>query len=513
MYWSSAPRSQLTILCIAEFLTLASGNIDGFDCQAYWSGPSTHNSISECLGSADWVTHDISQLILPALCVLFLVLSIIVYPIVFLCCQCCQPNCCCQCCRDLPPEKRAESKGSRSNVAILIVIALGLCVAILVIFITGSAQLLSGADAIFVNLDANVVDFFLQLADDLQAAVYDNTTGNLTEPFTNSTFDSLRDQIGGVQNTTEGFHGQLTTYSKLVTSVGYGVAVVPLFLLGFTGLFAICNCRRCCPSCFTCIYFLFGILFSILGLVLLILGMIVFTPLCDEINLQTSRSPGLFQWYVVPKCEDFINFTEQKETIDSMEASFAGKFCQEIALNLCDPNITYDAGQPTKVFWCNITNATARAACPTFQAASAVVAASYAKTSSPVCGGSNCTITQCPTLCTDGTAQNATKTALKLLRSANLLFNALDLVLPLMDCNVIIDRVLLILKSCPDLRDGLTKLGVAFFITLVAIVFGWLIMMRGQKLWFSQSEYEEGELAEAELKNMDGVSMSAKEAA
>lgn len=484
------------------FCPLGVDSAAGLYCEDVWPGPSKDNDIVKCMTNVGRISKTAPNYVLPALCILFLVLSLLIFPIIFCCCVCCQ--CCCACCKEVPVERRAESKSSRQNLLILMVIVIGTGVAILAVMVSGSAEALGGAGDIFDNLNLHVVDYFTNLTYRIEAAVRDPETGNATEPFSNATFSDIRDQIGSLKNTTEGFRDEVTTYSTLISNVGYGVAVFPLFLFSFTVIFSMCNCRRCCPSCCTCIYYLIGIIFALVGFIILILASI-FGDVCAEIDLQNARSPGLFQWYAIPTCENTINFTDAKESILEMEAEFAVKFCDEL-LKRCSNTTTLNAN-PEDQFYCPVSNETKASDCSTFAKASVIVANSFAKTGSVVCAGAsdtNCTFRHCPTDCADPTLRDASKDALKILDSASRLFAALDIVVPLMDCNVIIDRVLRIFDSCPKLRDGLMKMGIAFFLTLVMIVFAWIIMFRGQKVWFSQEEYDEGELRAQEMKVMDG---------
>jgi hypothetical protein len=477
----------------------ASGH--GLHCEDVWTGPSSNNDLMKCMTNTGRISKTAPNYVLPALSILFLVISLLVFPIIFCCCVCCQ--CCCYCCKDVPKERRAESRGSRLNIWVLIFILMAISISLLVVMITGSADLVKGVDGIFTNLNVNVVDYLSNLTVGLENRVRDPATGNMTTPFTNSTFSDMRSQINSIKNTTESFHDTVTNFAGLISKVGYGVAVFPLFLFLFTVLFACCNCRKCCPSCCTCIYYLIGIIFALIAFILLLLGS-VFGDVCAEIDLHHSRSPGLFQWYAVPACENIINFTSSKASITDMEASFAKKFC-EAASELCSPGFAWDNSDATKtkqVFACNMTNATAATDCPSFAAAEVIFANSYTKvgiTPTAPCP-TNCSMDACTTDCTDSTQKTKMNDAVSLLRQASRLFSGLGLVLPLMDCNSLLDRVLMLFGSCPYIRDGLVKIGVAFFMTLIGIVFAWIIMFRGQKVWFSQQEYEEGELAEAELK-------------
>lgn len=488
--------SSAVIACLAAAIVMctlvptAAAASKGLQCQDVWTGPSKDNDLMKCITDINRLQATGINYALPILCILFLVLSLLIFPIIFLCCVCCQ--CCCACCKEVPAGSRVESKNSRKNLVILMVILFGIGVTILALIITGSTQLVSGAEAVFTNLNLHIVDYFYGIINQLQASTYNNVTHNYTEPFSNETFASIRDQIDSLQNTTEAYHSDLTNYSELAAKVGYGFAIFPIFLFSFTFLFALCNCRRCCPSCCTCIYYLFGIIFSLIGFIMLLMASI-FADVCAEIDLQETRQPGLFQWYVVPTCENTANFSAYKEQITTMEADFSKQFCQEMS-KYCSPSTTYNSGTPDDVFYCTTTNATAATDCPNFDNATAILNAAFAKTGSGVCGATNCTFRQCPTQCVDTTLQSNTADALKILDNANRIFNALDIVLPLMSCNAVVDIVVKLLASCPDLRDGLLKTGVAFFMSLIGIVFAWIVMFRGQKLWFSQDDYDNDEL-------------------
>jgi hypothetical protein len=459
----------------------------GLQCEQLWSGPSTDNDIAACLTRVSVERFSGPPYALAVICALFLVVSLLIFPIIFLCCVCCQ--CCCACCKEVPSGARSESKNSRKNLLILMVILLGIGVTVLALIITGATQLRSGAAAVFTNFQIGIVDFFDNLVTDLQGATYDNATGNYTEPFSNNTFHDIHDQIAKLRNTIDDHHSDVMSYSDLTANVGYGLAVFPIFLFSFTFLFASLSCRRCFPSLLTCLYYLIGIVFAVVGVVMFILAAVI-SDVCAEISLQQTRQPGLFQWYVVPVCENTANFTSYKEQINTMEADFAKQFCQELS-KYCSPSTTFNAGAPADVFYCTTSNASAAADCPNFGNATAILNAAFAKTGSGVCGASNCTFRQCPAQCVDTQLRSNAADALEILDNANRIFNALDIVLPLMSCNAVVDIVLRLFDSCPDLRDGLMKTGVAFFLTLIGIVFAWIVMFRGQKVWFSQQEYDD----------------------
>ena len=233
--------SRSAALAAAVILLVAVSCVDvvdaraGLRCEDVWTGPSKDNDLAKCITDTGRINKTMGNYVLPALCILYLVLSLLIFPIIFLCCVCCQ--CCCYCCKDVPKERRSESKSSRKNLIVLMVIVFGISIAILAVMITGSADLVKGADDILKNLNLQVVDYFNGLTFDLEEAVRDNATGALTEPFTNATFADIRSQIGSIKNTTTDFRSTMTGFTDLAAKVGYGVAVFPLFVFSFTIFF------------------------------------------------------------------------------------------------------------------------------------------------------------------------------------------------------------------------------------------------------------------------------------
>jgi len=256
-------------------------------------------------------------------------------------------------------------------------------------------------------------------------------------------------------------------------------------------LMGLCNCRTCLPACCTCIFFLISVVFSIIAIIVLILGFI-FTDFCGEIDRQFANESGILQWYVVPYMENQVNFTSLKQNVLQVEHDFAIQFCQQLAQH-CDNNATYSLATNQSLFYCNMTNATLD--CTTFPDASLIVNGSFAKFGSGVCGATNCTMRQCPSDCTDASLASGISTALSFLDLAGKAVDAFAIVEPLLDTNVLIDKVLLTFSSCHQMRDGLNEIGSAFLLTVFTLYVGQIVLLLGAKLWFSEEEMNEEPVA------------------
>ncbi|KAH9597280.1 hypothetical protein LSM04_007998 [Trypanosoma melophagium] len=75
-------------------------------------------------------------------------------------------------------------------------------------------------------------------------------------------------------------------------------------------------CCRCCVPCLplslSCVYWIFGVVYSLLGVVVILVAYLASVG-CGEVQLQYQRQPGVFQWYLVPFCNEMFNF----ETINT----------------------------------------------------------------------------------------------------------------------------------------------------------------------------------------------------
>lgn len=490
---ASVTRLLLLLVAVSPFfVTMAFAQ--GLHCEDVWKGPSADNDVVTCMTSTSRAQNNFSYFVPFAIAILVFIFFFLLFPICFMWCTCCK--CCCACCKDVPVGERESSKKSRLRLVVVICVGLVLAIVALAVLLSGAPKVSSGADGVFVNLHKHVLTYFIEVIDTMVDKVKDPKSGNLTEPFSNDTVSMAKGYVFDIGNATMKYRTDATNYADLATKVGYGVAVFPLVLIAFTVLFSCCNCRFCLPSCFSCVYYLFFFLFSLLAIILLIIAPIM-GALSAEIDLQESRKPGVFQWYVIPYCEKQANFTSLKQQIADMELSLAQDVCEKVS-KYCSPSLYFNSSEDDRKFYCNMTNETKATDCASFKMTLQVLNNSWVKDGANPCNGMNCTLLQCGDNCTDPTIHDAAADATVMVLKAGRLFDALRFLTPLMDCNVLSDRLLMMLKSMPEMSEGLWMLGAAFLITQVMLVVGAVIMFFGAKLWFSEKEYEDDTL-EAEV--------------
>ncbi|RNC52009.1 hypothetical protein TcCL_ESM10817, partial [Trypanosoma cruzi] len=100
---------------------------------------------------------------------------------------------------------------------------------------------------------------------------------------------------------------------------------------------ACCRCGIPCTTyLFSCVYWLFGVVFALLAVVVTVLAYLSWAA-CGEVELQQRRQPGVFQWYLVPYCEQTFDFADINREADDAERRFSKEACKNL-LKSCDNN-------------------------------------------------------------------------------------------------------------------------------------------------------------------------------
>ncbi|EPY40163.1 hypothetical protein AGDE_03765 [Angomonas deanei] len=230
---------------------------------------------------------------------------------------------------------------------------------------------------------------------------------------------------------------------------------------------------------------------------------------CGEVGLQYKREPGLFQWYLVPYCENEFNFASTRANIESEVAKAADSACAEL-LKYCDAtDETYyydDEEKRNRIFMCG-KGITASSDCKTIDDLLEVIYDTSVKPilTNTLCANQppsefmeECTLISCADYCVnydkpDIQAKTWAEDVAKAAQYAQNVSYALSIVTPLLQCNYIIDNVASAFQSltqsdengaqCANLQASSLMLACGFFVGALMYIMGIYVMHRGSWIW------------------------------
>lgn len=494
------------VLCMAAVTVSAQRSVE---CQMVWNEASSKNDIVDCLKDSSRIGSQWRYYMYPGFAALIFVFTIIGLPIVF-CCRCCS---CCQCC--VKPKDSTDRGVAQCWLWMWIVIAVLVACGVCVLLVYGVVLLTQSADKILHDAQYVTVAYF----EDTRTNITSLLTNHLTDPPTSpnvdlSAFDTVTNEVGdNVKKIRDDYFKYFRIAEIVVCCVG-GVGVVLMLCML---IFACCRCNGCCPVAWSGFYFFFSIIFSLLAILFTVCIYAMYAA-CGEVTLQYKREPGIFQWYLVPWCEDEFDFTGLRTQVSNLEKSAAQDACSEL-LKYCDTVESYPNGNTDHIFICG-KGLTSSSTCTTLDTVVEVIKATYVKPllTNALCANQTgmeylekCTVSSCSERCVDYTNPSlpARTYANQILTAANYAANvstALSYVHPLLECNFIIDKIANTIETpkydrsfttdrdqvqyCTAVRSASVMLGTGFFVGALMFILGIYIMHRGSWVW--------GKLREAE---------------
>jgi len=485
-------------------------------CQNKWDGPSSDNSLIECIQA---IPNDypgvLVPIAIPAIMFLFL---LVLYPITFLC-RCCggcgsmnaRPgaSCCCDGNEwdDVDDEVRSAYYPHchiccvKLSSFLLFIVSLS----VVVMLPIGASYAVEGLEYAVDHVSIDILDW-VQVRKDEFVSDLTLSNGSLISPLNNDTFAPFdefnTDSRKQLADAKDDYINQLKAYIQVL----YGIAAIPSILLIFSIIFFLCNCRRCCPACFTCFYYFFGLIFGLVGTIFMLIGL-VFLLFCGEVALQNEQQPGVFQWYIVPQCEEKIFFNDLKAEMRTSEQDASSRACSEMT-KVCGNDNSSLTGvnryTEEKQFYCpdiaapgvNLTST-----CQTIKFVQKIFNTSTSRDGSALC---NCTLSTCPEECKDpdelsaelGTAlpsstpnaPNTTREARTQIAVGVQAVNGLSRAFVYADCDVLITRGVMPLDECGKISEGLLLLGAGCSVAILCLMLGIPLLFKGQKLFFASPD-------------------------
>ncbi|KPA82684.1 hypothetical protein ABB37_02508 [Leptomonas pyrrhocoris] len=495
------------VLCMTAVTVTAQRSLE---CQMVWTGPSASNDLVDCLGNNKRIGAEWRYYLYPGFAALIFIFTLFGLPIVF-CCRCC--SCCQRCVR---PKGITDRGVAQCWLWMWIVIAVLVACAVCVLLVYGVILLTQSADKILHDARHVTVAYFVDTRSNITTLLTDYSKNPPVLPDVDlSAFDVVTDKIGSNIDTIRSDYFKYFRLAEIVVCCvgGVGVALMLCMLI-----FACCRCTGCCPVAWSALYFIFAIIFALLSVVFTVSIYAMYAG-CGEVTLQYKREPGVFQWYLVPWCDDEFDFRGLRTQVSDLETTAAKSACEEL-LKYCDTTDVYPGTDKNHVFMCGkgLTNAET---CKTLDDVVEVIQATYAKTilTNTLCKNQTgmkylekCTVAECAERCVDYTHPDiaAKKYANDIIVAAGYAANvstALSYVHPLLECNFIIDKVANTIEMpkfgssfttdkddvhyCSAVRSASVMLGTGFFVGALMFILGIYIMHRGSWVWGEMHEAEE----------------------
>ena len=499
-------RRFCSVVCVAVallfvvFLPSSVGAITDDPIVSGWSGPSTDQTFDT--SSSTIQSFIIRKASFPIFLSVVGVMVLIAGPYICCfryCCQCCgsanmRPGhlCCGGAELDFVDEQTKMRQYSRVDVLCnhyATYIALLIGVAFLIMGMTGAGRISKIPQDVLDGVK-ETVDWVLDILQHLIDAAVDSSASGIiigsasgsnvqyVQGFDFATFKKIRNSLHNAENSATDTADATAVAFRVSAGLGFTLAA-PLMVIGLGVIAAACNCRICLPYLTVCSAVIMQfVVFFFATLVLLLL--IPINVVCEEVDAQISKSPGLFQWYIVPQCQTSSLIGSASGVMNTAESKLGGLACDSVR-SLC--NSTTSSG--ANYLSCDSYNLTI---CATIADAANILGSSVIVSNSP-CGSSttSCSVHDCAVSCTDPQLKQSSKTTMKTLTIGVRLIAAIETYLiPNLKCNVLIDRLLKMIPVplCNDLRGGFNLLAAASImagISLLAII---VLMFRGQKRFF-----------------------------
>ena len=361
---------------------------------------------------------------------------------------------------------------------------LGFAIAFVIIMVLGAQKFSSGVTEVEGGWN-NTINFFRNITDgvDRQTRRADGTTP-LPDGIFTTIQKGLRDAAATWQSTQSA-----ESAAKSITVFFSVFAGIPALLLVLGVLAAVCNIRRNLPVTLVYCSFILAFLYGLAGSTFL-LGEAPLDLICGAFRSQLDRQPGVFQWFIVPKCQDSNVFGIVKHTMARIESRLALSTCDDL-LQICSPGLWYNFSDPDRIFACEISLAN----CTDYAAVRQVADTLTLKLLVPEgCGPftltDNCTLENCAEYCSTPQLRNAAGSAFRGLNDTYNIFTAIDIYIePWLNCNALLDRIVEIAAPiCNNLPSGLHSLGVACLIVVVGMYPVVPVYLMGQKRFFSPKD-------------------------
>lgn len=508
---------------LVSFSLFASGSAAMPDnpCTNGWTGPNADNKF-DCNNEVltDFIFRKLALVGVPAVVGLLIFFSLPFVCCFRYCCRCCgsstpRPGHLCCGGGELDSRPEAELLGEYSRmeirVAKMVFIPIMAVAGVSVLLsVTGASQLLVTVKDVFEGFDGalafvqDIVNRIVSILSGGSAAASGSSSPSSVpseySQFSNASSTALSELRNAVSNITS--NALANRVRDGLSAVGY-LTVLPLIVSALGLVCGVLMIRTCFPIVLITACWIFAPIYGIFGTV----SLGIYLPVdivCSEVAAQESKAPGVFQWYVIPQCQKNNPILEFEKKLNSSTADLVSSSCGQIQ-TICDGNPVYNRlTSPSLTFYCRqlpvagTTAVNASAACRSMDDIAMIMANGAPKSAGfgnpESCGGSaNCTLMQCPTLCTvqaDRDVTSGVNRAYDLMTRATNAYN--QVLRNYSDCNVLIDKVITFVPLCKSLPSALRLLAAAFILTLVVLVATIVSLFRGQKRFIDFDRYAKG---------------------
>ena len=181
---------------------------------------------------------------------------------------------------------------------------------------------------------------------------------------------------------------------------------------------------------------------------------------------------------------------EAKKTLSNAESDLAHQACNSLQA-YCSSSESYDSSYSAIAFFCNMS---APGNCSDFAGINEIANSARLKAGHPeTCGGNvPCTLDKCAQYCNDTTLRGHAQTFVDRLADANRVVSTFRrVVLPLLDCNTLIDQIIRNVPVCDHLPNAFGMLGAGFALEGVTLLCGIVVLFLGQKRFFNPDKYRD----------------------
>lgn len=470
-------------------------------CQYFWTEPSEHNDVIECLKRVP--TDNGGVLIPPIIPLVFVVLMLLVFPVVF-CTRCCcgafgsnkmRPgaDCCCdgEEWDEIPVDEKAAVYPRKHVccIKVLCLLVVVACAVPIILMPIGGKKGIEFWDDFQTSANRDIIDWAQDLKDGFIADLT-LSNGSLPAQMDISTFDNLQQFIDDGRK----FIGDVKTfvddYVDVFNLVIMIVSFVPLVLAACMLLFILLSIRRVVPAICMWVYWVVALLFGLVSTVMMVLG-VVFMLMSGEVELQQWKAPGAFQWYLVPYCEGQSMFRSIKDEFTNADRDQSEEVCRKF-MEFCDdlawssPAVAGVSSE--KPFKCSLTNDNVADSCPTIYVAAELINSTFMKPDAPaaLCPSGGCTVGNCPTECAAGDARDTAESIAEAFDIGLKIAGVVDRAFLYADCDVLLTQAIkpLTTSSTGAMGAFLAAAGTGF--GALFLMFGMLLLCKGQKLFFSK---------------------------
>jgi hypothetical protein len=493
-------RKQWIILLLTLIMQAVIAQTDN-PFTASWTGPSTRQSFEA--SDSDIESFIMRKAAFPLFLAALGILVLLGSPCVCCfryCCQCCGSSnmrpghlCCGGAEMDYLDETTKMRKYTRTDVLCnrySTYAALVLAVIFLIMAFTGAARLAAIPSNITKGI-SRTVDWVLNILQKLIDAAVDSSasgiivesnsasTMNYVDGFDYTKFAAIKRSLASAKASAVNAADSSSIAFTVPAYIGFALAA-PTMVIALGVISAFCNCRICLPYLTVCSSVLMQFVAFLLACIILLI-LIPINVVCGEVDAQIEKTPGLFQWYIVPQCEQTTLISSASQAMETAQSGLGTLACDKLR-SLCTSNTS--SGTP--YLQCDSTKL---ASCQKVSQALDILGSSVVMSTS-ACASSattSCTVQECALTCTDPSLQLTSKAAMKSLRIGVRLLNAMETYLfPNIKCNVLIDKVLesVPVPLCNDLRGGLNLLAAAAIIAGITLLATIVLMFRGQKRFF-----------------------------